>query len=68
MRTLRWAVLLAGSFGLGGCPRQTEEQGGAACMKVGQTCKLSQGLLGVCTEAAPGSCDREPCLVCMGQH
>jgi hypothetical protein len=67
MRTLGWAVLLAGSLGLG-CPKQAEEQSGGTCAKVGQTCKLSQGLLGVCTEAAPGSCDREPCLICMGQH
>jgi hypothetical protein len=59
---------LVALISLGGCPRAVQDEQPGACTKVGQTCKLAPGLLGVCTEAAPGSCPKEPCLVCFGQH
>jgi len=62
------AISIVAMVLLGSCRRTAEEAPPAACTKVGQTCKLAPGLLGVCTEAAPGTCAREPCLVCMGQH
>ena len=60
--------LSLGTVGGVGCKGVAKEEPPTACTKVGQTCKLAQGLLGVCNEAPPGSCPREPCLVCMSQH
>jgi hypothetical protein len=53
---------------LPGCRATANEHSAATCTKVGQTCQLAPGLLGICTEAAPGACDGDPCYVCMGQH
>lgn len=68
--SLAFVVLVGGSLTLVGCKTtaSTKEGPVEVCSKAGQTCKLAQGLLGVCSEAPPGSCAQEPCLVCMGQH
>jgi hypothetical protein len=50
-----------------GCPPSNNEPA-ATCTKIGETCKLGPGLLGVCAERATGTCPNPPCLVCMGQH
>ena len=55
-------------FGGLGCPKAVQEESPATCTKVGQTCKLAPGLLGVCTEGAAERCAQGPCLVCMSQH
>jgi hypothetical protein len=52
---------------LSACPKSVEHAPEETCAKVGQTCKLDKGLLGVCT-AGTTDCDGAPCLVCMGQH
>src|SRR5215471_8165334 len=59
-------ALLALLAGLFGCPPSKESP--TTCTKVGETCRLSAGLLGVCTEPVNPSCDRPPCLVCTPQH
>ncbi len=49
------------------CPATSSHAPEDKCTKTGQTCKLDQGLLGVCSETA-SDCDGAPCLVCMSQH
>jgi hypothetical protein len=60
-------AMLTFALFLAGCPAAVKEPS-TMCVKAGQTCKLGPGLLGVCTEAAPDTCDREPCYTCMSQH
>jgi len=64
----RSPALMAAIVVLASCPGTARDAPTEACTKVGETCKLGRGLLGVCTEAAPGVCNHEPCLVCAGQH
>ena len=60
--------MVAALMSLASCRRAVEDAQPVECLKVGQTCKLGPGLLGVCTEGASDKCDHDPCLVCMGQH
>ena len=67
-RSLRFVALSALLAALASCRRAAENTEPASCNKMGQTCKLGPGVLGVCTTAPPDKCDHEPCLVCMAQH
>jgi hypothetical protein len=59
--------LLVMTLLLTACPASSGHAPEEVCAKVGQTCKLDKGLLGVCTTGTL-DCDGAPCLVCMGQH
>jgi hypothetical protein len=52
---------------LGACPPAADHNA-APCSKIGQTCKLGPGLLGVCSESSDNRCERPPCLACVSQH
>lgn len=64
---MRLAVLVA-FVALGACRRSSEEAPPTPCTKIGQTCKLGPGLLGVCNQVTPDTCAKPPCFVCTGQH
>jgi hypothetical protein len=53
---------------IAGCPSAKPGHSEGQCSKVGQTCKLADGLLGVCNDGDPERCDAALCLVCIGQH
>ena len=67
-RVVKWLALLLGLLSIAGCPSAKREPGEERCSKLGQTCKLADGLLGVCNEGDPERCDAALCLVCIGQH
>jgi hypothetical protein len=50
-----------------GCPSSTNAPADT-CTKVGQTCKLAPGVLGVCVEQMQGTCVQPNCLACVSQH
>ena len=62
-----WLVVAVLTLFLTACPTTSTHAPEESCAKVGQTCKLDKGLLGVCSETA-SECDGAPCLVCMSQH
>jgi hypothetical protein len=67
-RVMKCLAPLLGLLSIVGCPSAKRELGEGRCSKVGQTCKLADGLLGVCNDGDPERCDAAPCLVCIGQH
>jgi hypothetical protein len=46
-----------------GQPAATSE-----CERIGDQCRLGEGLLGVCSPAQSRDCAEPPCLVCTPQH
>jgi hypothetical protein len=62
----RYAVLLAGTVLLLGCPN-VESGAPTVCTKAYDKCTLPSGVLGVC-DSVPCADGGDPCLVCRSQH
>lgn len=67
---LRLATALSALLVLGGCPAgaATTAPKTEACARVGDQCKLRDGLLGVCVAKEDQQCEAPPCLFCQPQH
>lgn len=65
-----WLGLFALWLTLGGCPNGAATSGPKTevCARVGDQCKLRDGLLGVCVATTEQECESPPCFFCQPQH
>jgi len=69
----RWKLptFLLSALLLAGCPNSNSAQKSgpaASCVKRSEQCKLSDGLLGVCSDVPCPAGREPPCLKCQPQH
>lgn len=61
------ALLLPAAL-LAGCPEGSTPVSDTACERMGQQCRLREGVVGVCNDTGQTDCPSPPCLACMPQH